>query len=108
MKLVSNQKWNARTPLHSHLWMRNIEEDAVLAFESGSYNEFVRITQKRIDEMKKRVEVLRDSSRRSGQLNPARAVILDCSHPHAITGSYGRQSGVSPVILRRRDVPLPR
>jgi hypothetical protein len=36
---------------------RTTEEDAVSAFESGSYNEFVRITQKRIDEMKKRVEI---------------------------------------------------
>lgn len=36
---------------------RNTEEDAVSAFESGAYEEFVRITQKRIDEMKKRVEV---------------------------------------------------
>jgi hypothetical protein len=36
---------------------RNTEGDTVSAFESGSYNEFVRITQKRIDEMKKRVEV---------------------------------------------------
>jgi hypothetical protein len=36
---------------------RNTEGDAVSAFESGSYNEFVRITQKRIDEMKKRVEI---------------------------------------------------
>lgn len=33
------------------------EEDAVLAFESGSYKEFVRITQERIDAMKKRVEI---------------------------------------------------
>jgi hypothetical protein len=34
-----------------------VEEDAVSAFETGAYSEFVRITQKRIDEMKKRVEV---------------------------------------------------